>query len=109
MSTLNELKGLTALVYKILDQYPQTRNSDGLLWLKVLESQAHEKDVDLRLLSVPYFLPRISELGYSPFESVRRTRQKLQAAYPHLAASEAVECFRAENEAQYRAYAVGDV
>lgn len=109
MSILNELKGLTALVYTILDGYPQTRNSDGLLWLKVLESQAHEKGVDLRLLSVPYFLPRIAEMGFSPFESVRRTRQKLQAAYPHLAASEAVEAFRAENELQYRAFAGSDI
>lgn len=109
MSTLNELKGLTALLYTILDRYPQTRNSDGLLWLKVLEIQAHEKGVDLRLLSVPYFLPRITEMGFSPFESVRRTRQKLQAAYPHLAACEAVEGFRTENERSYREYARSEV
>lgn len=105
----NELKGLTGLVHMILDHYPQTRNSDGLLWLKVLESQAHEKGIDLRMLSVPSFLPRIAEMGFSPFESVRRTRQKLQAAYPDLAASEAVQGFRAENEREYKAYAVGDV
>jgi hypothetical protein len=109
MSTLNELKGLTALVYMILDHYPQTRNSDGLLWLKVLESQAYDKGIDLRLLSVPFFLPRIAEMGFSPFESVRRTRQKLQAAYPHLAACEAVEGFRTENEQQYRAFARSDI
>ena len=104
-----ELKNLTELVHIILDHYPQTRNSDGLLWLKVLESQAYEKGIDLRLLSVPYFLPRISEMGFSPFESVRRTRQKLQATYPHLAACDAVESFRSESERAYRAYARSEI
>ena len=106
---MRDLKNLTELVYIILDHYPQTRNCDGLLWLKVLESQAAEKGENLRVLSVPYFLPRIKELGYSPFESVRRTRQKLQAAYPHLSADEAVQAFRSENEKEYRAYARSEV
>lgn len=105
---MNELKDLKGLVYLILDHYPQTRNSDGLLWLKVLESQASEKGLDLRFLSVPSFLPNIREMGFSPFESVRRTRQKLQATYPHLAASEAVQGFRAENEQVYREFARGE-
>ncbi len=105
---MQELKNLTELVHIILDHYPQTRNSDGLLWLKVLESQAYEKGIDLRMLSVPYFLPRIGEMGFSPFESVRRTRQKLQAAYPYLSADEAVQNFRSENEKEYRAFARGE-
>jgi hypothetical protein len=109
MSTLNELKGVTALVYLVLEHFPETRNNDGLLWLKVLEHQAYEKDIDLRNLAIPYFLPRIRELGFTPFESVRRTRQKLQATYHHLAAAEAVQAFRAENEAEYREYARGNV
>lgn len=106
---MTNLKNLSGLVHTILEQYPQTRNSDGLLWLKVLETQAHERSIDLRMLSVPNFLPRIAELGFSPFESVRRTRQKIQANYPHLSACEAVEGARAENEAQYRAFARGEV
>ena len=106
---MKDLKTLMALVEDILIRYPQTRSCDGLLWLKVLEHQAHEKGVDLRLLSVPYFLPRIAEMGFSPFESVRRNRQKLQAAKPELAACEAVEGFRAEKEAEYRAFAGCDV
>ena len=103
------LKNLTELVHIILDHYPQTRNSDGLLWLKVLESQAYDKGIDLRMLSVPYFLPRIAEMGFSPFESVRRTRQKLQATYPNLSADESVQDFRMENEKEYRAFARSEV
>ena len=106
---MSKLNNLTALVRIILESKPQTRNSDGLLWLEVLEHQASEKGVDLRMFSVTSFLPRIGELGFSPFESVRRTRQKLQATYPHLAAAEAVQAFRAEQEAEYREYARGEV
>ena len=106
---MSNLTNLTNLVHLILENYPQTRNSDGLLWLKVLESQANEKGIDLRMLSVPSFLPRIGELGFSPFESVRRTRQKLQATYPHLAASDAVQGFRSEQEKQFLEYVRGEV
>lgn len=106
---MSDLKNLSSLVHLILEHYPQTRNCDGLLWLKVLEHQAYEKEIDLRMLSVPSFLPRIKELGFSPFESVRRARQKLQATYPHLAADKAVEGFRTENERLYREYARGEV
>ena len=109
MKTVRDLNNLTELVHIILDHYPQTRNSDGLLWLKVLESQAYDKGIDLRMLSVPYFLPRITEMGFSPFESVRRTRQKLQATYPHLAAEETVQNFRSQNETEYRAFARSEV
>lgn len=106
---MSNLKTLMALVEDILTRYPQTRNCDGLLWLKVLEIQAQEKDIDLRMLSVPSFLPRIGELGFSPFESVRRNRQKLQAAFPHLAASKAVQDMRAEQEVAYRDFARSDI
>jgi hypothetical protein len=75
----------------------------------VLESQAYEKDIDLRMLSVPEFLPSIGEYGFSPFESVRRTRQKLQATYPHLSASEVVKAYRIKNETVYREFARGDI
>ena len=106
---MKDLKTVLALCEDILTRYPQTRNCDGLLWLKVLEYQAHEKGIDLRMLSVPSFLPRIGELGFSPFESVRRNRQKLQAAYPHLAATEEVQEYRAENERIYKDHARSEV
>ena len=102
---MNDLKNLTGLVHLILEHYPQTRNCDGLLWLKVLEHQAYEKQMDLRMLSVPQFLPRIKELGFSPFESIRRTRQKLQAEHEELRAVDNVERFRDELEVKYRAFA----
>ena len=106
---MNDLKNTTALVKAILEQDKQCRNSDSFLYLKVLSAVAKQKGIDLEKMTVPYFLLNLHGAGLPPFESVRRARQKIQAAFPELAACEAVEGFRAENEAKFRAYAVGEV
>lgn len=103
-----DLKNTTALVKSILEQDKQCRNSDSLLYLKVLSVMAKQKGIDLEKMTVTYFLLNLHGAGFPGFETVRRARQKIQAAYPELAACEAVEGFRAENEAKYKAYALGD-
>ena len=107
MSKANELKTTKALVLSILEQDKQARNSDSYLYLQVLRHQASIKGIDLDGLTVPYFLANISALGLVPFESVRRTRQIVQAAYPDLAGIKAVEDGRAENETVFRELARG--
>ena len=104
-----DLKNTTALVKSILEQDKQCRNSDSFLYLKVLTTVGKQKGIDLEKMSVPYFLLNLHGAGLPPFESVRRARQKIQAAHPELAACESVEGFRAENELEFRAYAVGDM
>lgn len=106
---MSNLLAITGITKEVLEQYEQTRNSDSLLYLKVLERYSHERGIDLRLLSVPVFLKQMGEMGLPKFESVRRARQKLQATYPHLAADKAVEGFRMENEKTYREFARGEV
>ena len=100
-----DLKNTTALVKSILEKDKQARNSDSFLYLKVLSVVADQKGINLNFVSVPDFLINLQGVEFPPFESVRRARQKLQAAFPELAACEAVEGFRAENEQLYRAYA----
>ena len=104
-----DLKNTTALVKSILEQDKQCRNSDSFLYLKVLSVIGQQKGIDIEKMSVPYFLLNLHGAGLPGFETVRRTRQKIQQHHPELAASEAVEGFRAENEQVFRAYAVGDV
>ena len=103
-----DLKNTTALVKSILEQDKQCRNSASFLYLKVLSVTAKQKGIDLEKMTVPYFLLNLHGAGFPGFETVRRTRQKLQQHHPELAACEAVEGFRAENEAKYKAYALGD-
>ena len=104
-----DLKNTTALVKSILEQDKQCRNSDSFLYLKVLSVIGQQKGIDIEKMSVPYFLLNLHGAGLPGFETVRRTRQKIQQHHPELAASEAVEGFRAENEKVFKAFAVGDV
>ena len=55
--------------------------------------------------SVPDFLMKLEQKGFPAFETVRRSRQKVQATYPNLAATGAVGEFRARNEKVYREFA----
>ena len=106
---MNDLKNTTALVRSILEQDKQCRSSDSLLYLKVLTEVGKKRGVDIEKMSIPYFLLNLHGAGFPGFETVRRTRQKLQQHHPELAACERVEGFRAEREKEFRAYAVGDV
>ena len=106
---MNDLKTTTALVKSILEQDKQCRNSDSFLYLKVLSVIGKERGIDIDKMSVPYFLMHLHGAGFPGFETVRRTRQKIQQHHPELAACESVEGYRAENEQEYREYARGDV
>ena len=103
---MNDLKTTTKLVKAILEEDKQTRNSDSYLYLKVLDHIAHRDGIFLAGMPVPYFLENMHTLGFPPFESVRRTRQKIQASFPELAACDEVEAMRAAQEYEYRAYAL---
>ena len=102
---MNELKTITALVKELLEQDERCRNNDGFLYLKVLFVCAKDKEINLHSISIPEFLLWHHGKDLPIFESVRRTRQKIQAAYPHLAASENVQEARLEKEAEYREFA----
>ena len=106
---MTNLKQTSKLVKSILTDDKRTRNSDSFLYLKVLQHYAEQTGKPVHEMSVQAFLLNMGDLGIPPFESVRRARQKVQATYPELRACKAVEGFRADNEAQFRAYAVGDV
>lgn len=105
-NTLQELHTVKELVCYILATDPQSRNSDSYLYLKVIEQQAIQKSIDLRLLSVVSFFDNLNFNGFAKFESVRRARQKLQAENPHFMGSAEVQAARRNNEAVFREWAV---
>lgn len=102
---MNELKSITKLVKIILDQDERARNSDSYLYLRVLSVFAESKGINLEEVKVPYFLLNLKDLGLPAFESVRRTRQKVQEQHPELQSSARVQALRAEKEAEFRQYA----
>lgn len=102
-----DLKTTTSIVKLILEENEMARNSDSYLYLRVLDHWGKRHDIDATQWTVSSFLMYMSDYGFPPFESVRRTRQKLQQTYPHLAACKKVAEQRTANEEVYRAYAQG--
>lgn len=109
MSRKYNIVNISALVKSILEQDQRARNSDSFLYLRVLKHIESEQREKLNGVTVFDFLLNLQGKVYPCFESVRRSRQKIQREYPELAASEEVQAYRAENEAEVRAYARSEV
>lgn len=105
MNLSKKLYQTNKLVKTILEEDERARNSDAHLYLQVLFEVGMIKGIDVNVMSVPDFLKKRDELGFPCFETVRRTRQKLQATFPELAANSDVEAQRILNERVYRDYA----
>lgn len=103
MDKATELKNTSDIVKVILQKYPVTRNSDDLLYLYVCEY------IDGAHTNLPFweFMKERKEYGYPPFESVRRSRQKIQAEFPELASNKVVQAKRTQNEKIYKEFARG--
>lgn len=102
---MKDLKTTKALVKVILEEDEKARNSDSHLYFRVLNTIADERHIDLSKMSVVQFLLNLSISPFPPFESVRRTRQKLQEKNPRLAPCKVVEEYRAENEEAFLEFA----
>ena len=102
---MTELRKTTDLVKALLEMDERCRNSDSYLYLRVLSTIAEKRGIDLRDITISNFLLNFHGTAFPIFESVRRTRQKLQEHNPELRASKPVAEYRAENELEYRAFA----
>ena len=95
---MKEISGTKALVKRILENYPQTRNSDMALYIKVMEI-LNKNALDKPIIEV---FMNLKELGLPCFETVRRSRQWIQANFPELKACDIVQDFRTAREEEYR-------
>lgn len=75
----------TELVYKILQNHPGARNSDNQLYYLVCSVVGKRNGVDIESMPMPRFFLHMKEFGMPNFETVRRTRQRIQAEHPELA------------------------
>ena len=94
---MENLKTVSALVKNILEHDHKARNTDNHLYLMVLEHYSGLRGIDIHAMTVPVFLKELDRRSFPGFETVRRSRQKVQATYPDLAPSEAVGKRRAKN------------
>lgn len=104
-----DLKAITKLVKSILEEDQYARDSDSLLYFRVLEYFGKANGMDIHDMSVLSFLMNMARWGYPPFESVRRARQKVQAKYPHLGSSQRVAALRGAQEEEYRRFALDEL
>ena len=79
---LTRIRSIKQTVEKILRQYPETRDNDRLLMLKVWAVQ----NPQLRLSDFTFwsFAKDFINAEYTDPESIRRARQKLQEEIPEL-------------------------
>ena len=103
----DELKTTADLVKEILKASTKARNSDNYLLYAVYATYGKRHGIDIDHMSVPAFFLNLKEYGFPSPETVRRTRQKIQAAYPELAGSDDVEAMRTVREEEFRNYARG--
>lgn len=87
---MTELKNITAQVKEILEKDKQTRSSDSLLYLRVLNRYCNSAGFDTSTLSVDFFLRGMEVYG------------------PELSANKAVQAMRAEKQREYLDYARSD-
>ena len=98
-----ELKTTTELVKDILEHDEKARNSDDYLYYMVC------REKNSGCVYLPFWMVILNRKQYNipAFESVRRSRQKIQAENPELAGVEEVEAQRTVNETVFRDYARG--
>ena len=76
----------------ILQGCPETRDSDDALYIEIIREFGMER------MNVAEFFTKRKILGIPPFETVRRTRQKVQAEHPELKGQRAAEREEARKE-----------
>ena len=106
---MNDLKAVSAIVKNILMENTRARNDDNVLYLMVLNHVSNRNSIDIQSMTVPVFLMKMKEYGLPGFETVRRSRQKVQADNPELEGTESTRRKRAKQEAVYREFATSEV
>lgn len=106
---MNDLKAVSAIVKNILTDNVRARNDDNILYLMVLRHVSTRNNIDIQSMTVPVFLLKMKDYGLPGFETVRRSRQKVQADNPELEGTETTRRKRAKQEAVYREFASSEV
>lgn len=102
---MKTLKTVERRVTEILKEHPDARNDDMKLYLLVSESCIYETH-GIGTVSFVDVMTNYKAFGIPCFESIRRTRQKIQAKCPELGCSPKVRRTRHINQKVYRAYAL---
>ena len=98
---MQKLRTIEDKVRAILKKDEEARNDDMVLYLALCNACLK----DAGAMPLAEIMTQHKYLGLPSFESVSRTRRKLQAQHPELAGSRPVQKMRATGEKAYRRYA----
>lgn len=93
METDKELTTIKDIVKSILEVNPKTRNSDKWLIIETLRAMGFKIYIDYKDLE-----------ACPSFETIRRTRQKLQEENPNLSADEEIQEQRDNRRNEFKEY-----
>lgn len=104
-----KLTNTAKLVKTILEEHPETRDDDYLLWLIAIKRVVKENGLpDISRMTFEEYIAAAKYSQLPHFETVGRARRKLQEHYPSLRATEETRAARAELEKEYREFARQD-
>lgn len=98
---MKDLKTVEKKVRAILEKNEDARNDDMVLFLSLCN--VYLKDAGA--LPLAEIMTQYKYLGLPSFESVSRTRRKVQARHPELVGSRPIQKLRETGEKAYRKYA----
>lgn len=98
---MQNLKTIEKKVRAILEKNGDARNDDMVLYLALCNVCLK----DAGAMPLAEIMTQHNYLGLPSFESVSRTRRKLQAKHPELAGNRPTQKRRATGERAYRKYA----
>ena len=98
-----KLRNMTELVKTIMEQQPETRSIDNLLYIEVLKRCTSQNVLNMPVWS---FYQNLREWQLPSIETVGRCRRKAQQENPHLKAKPEVEGFRYDRETEFIEFAV---
>lgn len=94
------------LVKGILENDPETRDDDNLLWAQAIREAAFINGCAYVLdWSIGSLMLNVRTLHLPTFETVSRARRKLQSKHPELRGTEKVTKARGEREKVFEEYA----
>lgn len=101
---MSNLRTLTDMVRIVLEQQPETRSSDNLLYIEVLRRCTSQQVLNM---PVWMFYENQREWHLPSIETVGRCRRKAQQENPHLKATADVQDWRNDKKTEFVQFAKG--
>ena len=102
---VKDIRTVESLVEETLMDCRAARNSDNILCFKVYQNLLEKRGMDITKVSAAMLFLNMKNYGLPSTETIRRTRQKVQAANEFLRGDRDVNRAREENEEVFRKYA----